>query len=135
MELDCSAAGFKAARFEHARLSQADAATVLGVNLKTLKRWEAGTARAPRAAVLALHLLGGDLGAIWPEWAGWRLDAPGKALVAPNGYRFDHGEMMALPYQYALVAELQRKAGRGASLPVDTGNVRPFPGVTRADAG
>lgn len=124
--LSDSPAVFKMLRFEALGCSQAMAADLLGVNVKTVKRWESGAARIPRAAVLALHLLAGDLGALWPDWIGWRLDGPGGRVVAPNGYTFDCNEMAALPYRYAQIADAERRAGNTApALPV-SGNVAPI---------
>lgn len=103
-----------------AGLSQAAAAELLGVNVRTLKRWEHGRARIPRAVCLSLALLYGDLGAVMEGWEGWRLRWERRAIVAPNGYTFTQGEMLALPYTYALLAEYQRQD----RLPLDTANVR-----------
>lgn len=73
-------------RFREARLSclisQAEAAMLLRVTLRTLQNWEAGKTRVPYAAYRLLRIMrNGELPG--RQWAGWRLW--GGKLYTPEG--------------------------------------------------
>lgn len=85
----------------------------------TFWRWCVGKARPPRSAVVLAHILvNGDLPQGGAAWDGWGFKD--GLLYSPEGVGFAPGEIRALPYLYALKAELQR--GKGQAL-----DVLPFP--------
>jgi DNA-binding transcriptional MerR regulator len=43
------------------------------VTERQVRRWEAGVSRVPRWSIPYLRMLAGELGAIDPQWEGWRL--------------------------------------------------------------
>jgi transcriptional regulator with XRE-family HTH domain len=100
---------FRHARFVVGGLTPADAAARLGTTERTVRRWERGDSTPPAGALLALHLLGGDLGSIHPAWTGYRLDPRTGYLHAPNGDGFAPGEVQAIPLQVQRVAALERR--------------------------
>lgn len=63
------------------------------VSLKTAKRWRDGTTCPPSYAVLILI---GDLGALNPQWYGWRLRD--NTLITPDGIELRQGDVQALPF-------------------------------------
>ncbi|MCP4902432.1 MAG: hypothetical protein GY906_36165, partial [bacterium] len=50
-----------------------------------------------------LILLHGDLGGLWPDWAGCRFDGP--ELWTPEDTNYTLGEIRAIPYREALIQE------------------------------
>lgn len=112
---------FWRARFELAGLSQATAARLCGVTVRQVKRWEAGQARTPPAALALVRLVGGgDLGQVSPAWCGWRL-VRGQ-LFSPENVGFAPGEVRALPLLYGQLATLT--ASQAAASPPA---LRPLP--------
>jgi hypothetical protein len=72
-------------------LNRTACAALLGVSVKTVRNWDRGRHRVPWSAVKLLRLLRlGDLGALAPAWAGWRLQ--GETLLSPEGRRFTPGD-------------------------------------------
>jgi len=70
---------------DQSRLKPNDAARYLDVSPRTLKRWIAKD-DAPLMARKLLILAHGDLGGLWPAWAGWRFC--GNDLWTPNNEQY-----------------------------------------------
>lgn len=100
----------KTARFDLGGINQEQAATLCGVTVATIKRWETGRGRIPKAAYeLIQYAAAGALPAVaGAGWHGWRF-VKGK-LTAPNGYQFTAGEVMNMPYLYQLAHIEKKKA-------------------------
>lgn len=102
---------FWLARFVCAGLSQSQAASLCGVSVRQVKRWEKGQARVPLSALRLVQLLGaGDLGQLSKAWAGWFLKR--GQLVSPESVCFNPGEVRALPLLYASLAARILAPGR-----------------------
>lgn len=105
---------FEATRINHhdlynarrqARLTRDQAADLAGIHRTTYTRQETGDSR-PSLAVYRLLLSRAG----WlpdPAWFGWRF-AQGQ-LWTPENVGYDPGEIQAIPYQHALVADLRRQ--------------------------
>ncbi len=72
-----------------------------GVTLATARRWKLGRSRIPYTAAVALS---GHMGAMSPEWQGWRIQD--DALITPDGDRIS---------QAALVTAMQETLRHGYS--------------------
>lgn len=84
-------------------------ATICAVSTDTARRWKR-RGQLPQGMHRLLELtLEGELGAIAPAFAGWRLDARHGELVSPEGWRFPPGEIRALPLRYGQIRELERQ--------------------------
>ncbi len=92
-----------------ARLTNDQAAELFCRTPRSLRRWNH---RTPKSAVNLLIIKAGFLGALSNNWDGWRL-FEGK-LWTPSGWSIEAGEIMSLPYQYALIAEYRRLLGERA---------------------
>lgn len=90
----------------------ASLARALGVPIRTVRNWrKAGT--MPAVYVLGLALVeDGDLGAVAPGWRGWMLKP--HAIVSPDGWEFEPGQIQAAPILRQLVGELRRQLGQPA---------------------
>lgn len=105
-----------------ARVSREQAADLFCHTPRSLRRWHHST---PRCAINSLILNAGFLGALSEQWDGWRL-FQGK-LWTPSGWSIDPNEIMALPYQYALIAEYRRMMGdRAEEQDIPLMNVTPL---------
>lgn len=117
MKICSEVGGFLDLRFALARLSREQAARLLGVTPRTVRRWETGEIAAPRSAWLALRLLAGDLGAMDASWSGWYLRQGG---LWPPGLRrsvpISAGDVAALPYLLQLQSEVLRPERPAARL-------------------
>jgi hypothetical protein len=93
-------------RFAQGRLSLDEAATLVGVCSRTLKRWERGHSPISRAAfhLLKLHAAGIVQTGVW---SGWTADT--QHLYTPEGTATTSGEIRALPYLIALVDSLRAR--------------------------
>lgn len=78
----------------------------LPVSPATRRRW-GRTHRVPRLASLTVRLLEGELGAIAPEWTGWRIQ--GAALVSPEGECWNPGRLQAWLLELQLLDCLKRR--------------------------
>lgn len=108
-------------------LSIQQAAALAGVTVRQFRRWEKGESRVPLAALRLLRLAClGDLGALFPEWKGWRLRRHGLLPpgVSEREYRTP-GEIAAIPFHRALIAELQKQA-RQSRPKRPTARILPF---------
>lgn len=76
-----------------------------GVSLRTCRRWRQTRAVPAWAALLIRVLFGGDLGAIDPAWAGWRLS--GGKLVSSESLEFSPGDVRALPFMQRQIGAYQ----------------------------
>ena len=92
------------ARF-HAGLTQARAAVVLAVTLRTLKKWE--TDGGPVHVLRFFQLMSGE-GLPFEGWQGWLIRDGG--LWSPANQFFSLSEVLALPLQYQRIAALEGAA-------------------------
>lgn len=105
-------------------IDDAKACAVLGVTPKTLHRWERDN-QAPAAVVRLLRLFCGELGALSPDWQGWRL--AGDRIYAPGDARgWSAGFVLALPLRNDQVREQRRTIER---LEADQRRLRLFLGL------
>ena len=88
-----------------ARLTAIQAAELCGVTLRTWQRWECST-NPPKAVRELIRLHAGYL----PLWSGWQVRC--GLLWSPEGVCFAEGELRALPFRYALLAELEKQLYR-----------------------
>lgn len=83
-----------------------DAARYCGVSRHTYRRWR----RDRPPSVCAVRLLAIRAGYLpWPEWSGWEMHS---GLLFPPGMTrggISPGEVLALPYLHALIAEQRRE--------------------------
>ena len=92
-----------------------------GVSVATALRWKLGQSPIPYTAAVVLS---GDLGAISPEWRGWRV--LNGALITPDGERISEADLIAAirdagEYGYSSITQfakdlqeqLEQKAVRG----------------------
>ena len=88
------------------RFSLEDAARFCGVSPHTYRRWRSDR-RPPLCAVRLLAIRAGYLP--WPDWHGWEMS--GGLLFPPGMTRggIAPGEVLALPYLHALIAEQRRE--------------------------
>lgn len=83
-------------------------ASACGVSVRTATRWKAKR-RAPAWATRAVRLLVDcELAPVSADWQGWRI--AGGELVSPEGERFAPGDVRAIPWRRAQLAELERAA-------------------------
>lgn len=80
-------------------MSARQARELVGVDRRTWRRWEAGAARIPHAAVALLKVVaGGELpAAAGTQWDGFRFVR--GALYTPDGIEITAGDVRALAYQ------------------------------------
>ena len=102
-----------------ARLSIESAAELCGVSPRTIRSWE--KCGAPAYAINSLKLSAGF--PFGDMWQGWRF-ADGL-FWSPEGVSFTAGEIRAIPYHHALIAEISRNAKPAISAP-DYDNVLAF---------
>jgi hypothetical protein len=82
-------------------------AQVAGVSLHTARRWKR-RGRVPSSSLALLELaIAGELGHLARAWSGFRLH--GDQLWTPHGFSVRPGEICAIPYRFAQIAELQRE--------------------------
>lgn len=108
------------------RLSQSEAAAVLGVTAKTVQNWEQGVSRVPYSAFKLLRILRGyEL----PDkaWEGWTVR--GDKLNAPNGRQFDVQSLAHLEQVFAM-SRLWQQAYRESCKKQKAGSVVQFPSVS-----
>lgn len=105
----------------HAGLNRETAAALFCRSVRTIERWKD---QPPPCAKDILILLAGHLGIIHKDWEGWKIDRQGM-LWTTEGWSLGHGEIRALPYRYALIAELKRQL-REEPKNVDFSNVVPI---------
>lgn len=86
------------------RFTTDQAAAYVGVTRRTFDRWRKDG--APEWPRLLLAIRAGDLP--WDGWRGWEMQ---DGALVPPGYRIGlaPGEILAMPYQYQLISELQRQ--------------------------
>jgi hypothetical protein len=72
--------------------SPSDVAAICHVSIATAKRWLSGKTRIPHYARL---LLTGDLGAINPDWKGWRLEK--HTIISPKGWVISRSDVESAP--------------------------------------
>ena len=121
-------------RFICGGLSVDQACSLTGVSRTTYKRWEAGTQRITLAAFrLIKYLVAGYIQS--EEWKNWRFINDG--LYSPEDVRFSPGEIRALPYLHALIAELKNTKSKVIPLKINnkyidvgiSGNTRSSSGI------
>ena len=105
------------------RLSQSEAAAVLGVTAKTIQNWEQGVSRIPYSAYKLLRILRGyELPS--KAWEGWTV--VGDTLNAPNGRWFDVQSLNHLEQVFSM-ARLWRSMYAASCKKQKTGSVVQFP--------
>ncbi|MCW8917493.1 MAG: helix-turn-helix domain-containing protein [Gammaproteobacteria bacterium] len=96
---------------QRARLTLDQAADLAGVCRRTYRRQELGQSRIhPAIYRLFMSRCG------WlpdPAWSGWFI-GQGK-LWTPTNWGIEPGELVSLPYLYAMIAELKRRDGQQKS--------------------
>lgn len=110
----------------YAGLSVSEACQWLGRSERTWQRWE--QIGAPEYVFPMLRLIGGDLGLIHPDWAGWYL----KNGVLTNElmrYEWTPGDILASWWDRQRLAALERQL-RAASPTVDPRGEHPAPPAT-----
>lgn len=80
-----------------------------GVHRSTVARWRLSKRFPPAIARLAELELNGRLELIHDHWQGWRIDPRSGELIAPGGFTYKPGELLALPIRYQLQHELERE--------------------------
>lgn len=116
-----------------ARLTQDEAAKLCGLHRTSYQRQERGESRVNVAAFRLLLMRAGWL----PDpFDGWSIGQ--GALWSPEDVRYEPGEIRALPYLHALIAELKRKLReyepeRANEKSHHPANVIPFPGSIKGD--
>ena len=81
--------------------------SVLGVSVRTARRWKAA-GRLPFAYAVVWAVLGeGDLGAADDAFAGWRV-RDGQ-VISPDGNAFRPGEIAAIPIRHQQLAHYERE--------------------------
>jgi transcriptional regulator with XRE-family HTH domain len=112
----------------NARLTPAQAADLCGIHRTTYERQENGKSRVN---VTVYRLILTRAGWLPAPLEGWSIGQ--NKLWTPEGVALDPGEIKALPYYYAMIAELKRRLARYEETPEPTrttgdigGNVVPF---------
>lgn len=112
----------------NARLTKLQAADLCGIHRTSYERQEKGDSRVN---VTVYRLILSRAGWLPAPFEGWSI-GQGK-LWTPEGVALDPGEIKALPYYYAMIAELKRRLAQleGTPEPKRTtgdigGNVVPF---------
>lgn len=90
-------------------------------SLRTVQRWYASD-KAPRAVVLMIRMLKGELGIIHPDWQGWSIGKDGL-LYSPEGRHVQPGELRALQYQGARIRALENRVKELTEQPVEPGRL------------
>ena len=104
-----------------------EAADVCGIHRTSYERQEKGQSRVN---VTVFRLLLMRAGWLPDPFEGWSIGQ--GSLWTPEDVRIDPGEIRALPYLYAMIADLRRRLGeRPAPVPAELANVLPF----RVDSG
>jgi Phage protein len=81
-------------------------ATLTGAHISTARRWKR-SGKHPRWLEPFLAMaVSGQLGPIERAWRGWVLRD--QYLVSPEGWRFSFGEIRAIPFMHAQIANYQR---------------------------
>ena len=128
---DFMEAGLKTIRFEIGGFSIDDAARACHTSIRTYKKWESTRKYPPwvKSVLLAKAGIIQDTG-----FEGWQF-VKGK-LCSPEGYEFSAGEIRAMIYRYALIAELkyQLRLKDGSARDGNYSNVVIFPGNERKDS-
>jgi DNA-binding XRE family transcriptional regulator len=96
---------FKDWRME-ARYTREDCCRLFDVSLRTVKDWDAGKRKPPKAVFLCLQIFCGRLDFLGKKWRGFRI-LP-DCIEADNGQHIWHHEIYALPYLYGAVG-MQRQ--------------------------
>jgi len=107
-----------------ARLSVLDCARLFEVNQRTVKNWQSGKTKPPKAVFLYLGIYCGQLDFLGPAWSGFWLDV--ECIVTPEGEPISAGEIRGAPWAYQALgikrafARSGPRAGPGQN---DAGNV------------
>ena len=109
--------------FVEANLTNQQAADFVGVSQETYRRWR--TDRKPNvAAVKLMSVMAGKLP--WTGWENWEVH---NGLLFPPQYTkgISPGQIMAIPYQRQLVAELERRVRQFKSMHDQSQTANAFP--------
>lgn len=98
------------------RFTNHEAAGYCGVSPHTFRRWRSDR-MPPFAAVRLLAVRAGYLP--WPDWSGWEMH---NGLLFPPGMTrggIAPGEVLAIPYRHALIADQRRELQGWRKAPID----------------
>lgn len=107
-----------------ARLSILDCARLFDVNPRTVKNWQSGKTKPPKAVFLYLAIYCGQLDFLGPSWSGFWLDV--DCIVTPEGEPISAGEIRGAPWAYQALGikrAFARSGPRAGPGPNDAGNV------------
>lgn len=99
---------FTAPGMELEGLSAATLAALVRVHIDTVRRWKRSGRLPAHVAELVQLKTRGDLGLLDPAWRGWHLLR--GALWSPENEPAEPGQVRAIPYRAAQLAELERQA-------------------------
>lgn len=88
-----------------AGMTRLEAAKALDVTGRTIQNWETGGARIPWMAYRMLRILRG-FALPGKDWEGWTIDR--DMLYAPNGHRFNAGELQHLEQVFGMARLWQK---------------------------
>ncbi|MEW8131490.1 MAG: helix-turn-helix domain-containing protein [Candidatus Thiodiazotropha endolucinida] len=106
---------------ENARLTLETAAELCGCHRTTYTRMESGSSKVNVACFRLLMMAAGWLPA---PFEGWSI-GQGK-LWSPEDVSFEPGEIKAIPYLYAIIADYERELGIPNRAPAVAANVVPL---------
>ncbi|MEW8071929.1 MAG: helix-turn-helix domain-containing protein [Candidatus Thiodiazotropha sp.] len=106
---------------KNARLSKETAADLCGCNRSTYTRMESGSSRVNVACFRLIMMMAGWLPT---PFEGWSI-GQGK-LWSPEDVSFEPGEIKAIPYLYAIIADYERELGIPNRQPAVAANVVPL---------
>lgn len=92
-----------------------DLAAACGVSPRTVRRWRA-SGHWPPVARLAAAMLSGDLGALSPDWTGWRVS--GDTLTTPDGRTVTPAQVLQADWLARLVDQMADADRRRRAAPV-----------------
>jgi transcriptional regulator with XRE-family HTH domain len=101
-----------------ARRTREECAALFDVDIRTIRNWETGKIKPPRAVFLCLAFLAGRLDFLGEHWRGFRMASDG-CLVSPSGGHVWWYEVDAIRYLYQaaerdrgeILKEIRKKRG------------------------
>lgn len=90
-----------------ARITEENFLSRIGVSQRTGQRWRRH-GHLPRAVVLLLQAMTGQLEYLHPDWAGWSIGRDGR-LYSPEGLWCTPGDVRAIPWRLAHIGALERE--------------------------
>ncbi|MCU7841815.1 MAG: hypothetical protein KZQ94_20875 [Candidatus Thiodiazotropha sp. (ex Troendleina suluensis)] len=108
----------------HARLTQSQASDLCGLHRTSYTRQESGQSKVNCACYRLIAMVGGWL--IGKDFEGWHIDRQGDKLWSPEDVSFTPGEIRAIPYLYAIIADYERQLDIQRNNTMSPPNVIPF---------